>query len=501
MKRTSSLSRQLLLWLLVPLVALLAFNAFLSYRTALTAANDAYDRLLLASVRAIADRVAVVDGEVRVDVPYVALELFESKSQERIFYRVATGSGETLTGYEDLPLPPQRTAASFDEPAFYRATYHDESVYLGAVSKPLYEAEAKGPVTIVVAETSEGRDALSRRILTDSMLRQGLLIAVAAIVVWVGLRQGLKPMLRLSDAIARRDETDLAPIADAGVQREVRPLIDALNQHTARLDRLIAARRRFLDDASHQLRTPLAALKMQAEFGLSSDESAEHRALLADMQQTTDETIRLVNQLLVLARAEPQGIAGRDIGDVDLASLARDTTAELVPAARQKTIDLGFEGGNGLCIVRGNRVLLHELVVNLVDNAIRYTPENGRITVRVGPRPTEMGARHQLSRAKDRSDDPEPRSTEERASLNGHHAPTEPGPVLEVEDDGPGIPPDERERVFERFYRGSTATSAGSGLGLAIVEDICRSHGATITLTKPAQHSGLLATVRFPAAG
>jgi two-component system sensor histidine kinase TctE len=457
--RPGSLLRQLLAWLLVPLVMLLGFNAFLSYRTAVDAANEAYDRLLLASLRAIADRVGVVDDEVRVDVPYVALELFESKSQERIFYRVATADGATLTGYEDLPLPP-RPAAGADEPVFWRGIYHDETVYFGALAKALYEASPKGPVLVVVGETAEARDALSREILVDSLARQGLLIAVAALVVWIGLRQGLRPMLRLSGAIARRAPADLAPIDDTGVQREVRPLIDALNQHTARLDKLIAARQRFLDDASHQLRTPLAALKTQAEFGLSGgtpDEMAG-RALLADIHRTTDETIRLVNQLLALARAEPQGIVSRDIGDVDLDALARATTTELVPPARQKRIDLGFEGSGGRCMLRGNRTLLHELIVNLVDNAIRYTPAGGHITVRV--RGAERG-------------------------------------VLEVEDNGPGIPPDERERVFERFYRGSTATSPGSGLGLAIVQDICRSHGARIELTAPVTGTGLRVVVTF----
>jgi len=482
--RASSLLRQLLAWLLIPLVALLAFNAFLSYRTALDAANEAYDRLLLASVRAIADRVSVVDDEVRVDVPYVALELFESKSQERIFYRVATAEGATITGYEDLPLPP-RAPAIPDAPVFWRADYHDERVYLGALAKAFYDSGPRGPVLIVVGETAEARDALSREILVDSVGRQGLLIAVAALVVWVGLRRSLRPVVHLTNAIARRAPTDLAPIDGTGVQSEVRPLIDALNQHTGRLDELIAARQRFLDDASHQLRTPLAALKTQAEFGLSAvpargsgrgaDLPEALRALLGDIHRTTDQTIRLVNQLLALARAEPQGVPSRDIADVDLDALARATTTELVPAARQKQIDLGFEGG-GEGIVTGNRVLLHELIVNLVDNAIRYTPAEGRITVRVRSRSSEGGL-----------------AAEGRPGGRGATKLV----VLEVEDNGPGISPEERERVFERFYRGSTATSHGSGLGLAIVKDICRSHAAAIELASPAEGTGLRVVVTF----
>jgi len=457
LRKPSSLLRQLLAWLLVPLVALLALNAFLSYRAAVAAANEAYDRLLLASVRAIADRVALVDDRVEVDVPYVALELFESKSQERIFYRVASKTGATITGYDDLPLP--KKVPQGDQPVFYRAPYHDEIVYFAALSKPLYDAQGLGPVLVQVGETAEARDALSREILYDGLARQGLLIVAAALVVWAGLRRGLRPMLRLRDDIARRAPNDLSPIDPRQVQGEVRPLIDAFNLHAERLDQLITARRRFLDDASHQLRTPLAALKTQVDFSLGDPSESDQRALLRDIRHTTEQTIRLVNQLLVLARAEPQGVPGTEMTAVDVAELARATTTELVPNARRKQIDLGFEADPGVAQVEGNRLLLHELIVNLVDNAIRYTPERGAVTVTVG-----RGAG---------------------------------GVRLEVSDTGPGIPQAERARVFERFYRGSTASDQGSGLGLSIVQDICRSHGARIELGDAEGATGLRVRVTF----
>jgi len=457
LSRPGSLLRELLAWLLVPLVALLALNAFLSYRAAVTAANEAYDRLLLASVRAIADRVTLVDDRVEVDVPYVALELFESKSQERIFYRVSSRGGATITGYDDLPLP--KRALQNDQAVFYRAPYRDETVYFAALSKPLYDPQGVGPVLVQVGETAEARDSLSREILLDSLARQGLLIGAAALVVWAGLRRGLRPMLRLRDSIAQRAPSDLTPIDARQVQNEVRPLIDAFNLHAERLDTLIAARRRFLDDASHQLRTPLAALKTQVDYSLGEPSESDRRQLLQDIRATTEQTIRLVNQLLVLARAEPQGVPGTELAPVDIAALARETTAELVPNARRKQIDLGFESAAGAAVVTGNRLLLHELIVNLVDNAIRYTPERGAVTVTVG-----RGAG---------------------------------GVRLEVSDTGPGIPQAERARVFERFYRGSTASDQGSGLGLSIVQDICRSHGARIELGDAEGATGLRVRVTF----
>ena len=455
-----SLRRQLLLWLLIPLILILAVNSVLAYRVALKTANDAYDRLLLTSVRAVAERVGVTNGEITVDLPYVALELFESNIKEHIYYKVSGPGGKTITGYEDLPPPPTKPAVS-DQPVFYQAQYQGGTLYLAALYKQIYDPEVHGSVLIQVGETAESREALSRQILIDGLVRQGLLIAVAALVVWFGLQRGLEPLLRLRDGVAGRSPTDLTPIDDSHIQDEVKPLIHAINLHTARVNSLIAARQRFIADASHQLRMPLAVLKTQAEYGLRQQSQAPVQAVLDDMRSTTDQTTRLVNQLLTLARAEPSALAAEELALVDLASLARATASEWVPAARRKRIDLGYDGEEKDALtVRGNPLLLRELIANLIDNAIRYTPQEGRVTVRLA--------------AADKSI------------------------VLEVEDNGPGIPAAERERVFERFYRGKTASAEGSGLGLAIVQDICRSHQAAVALSEPPSGHGLLVRVRFP---
>jgi two-component system sensor histidine kinase TctE len=454
-----SLLQQLLAWLLVPLIALLAANAVLGYRSALETASEAYDRLLLASVRAIADRVAVENGEITVDLPYVSLELFESNIQGRIFYRVTGPNGKTITGYDDLPLPPGQTGPN--QSVFYRGQYHGEGIYLAAMNKPLYDPDIPGAVLIAVGETSETRQALSQRILLDQLRREGMLILVAALVVWIGLKIGLRPLMRVRERISARAATDVTPIDDGEVQTEVRPLIQAINQHTGRIEQLLGARQRFLADASHQVRTPLAVLRTQIEYGMRQQDPAAMHAVFADLHHTSEQTAHLINQLLALARAEPNAVTGQAMAEVDLCELARATAIEWVPVARKKHIDLGFEGPDAGITVHGDKLLLHELIANLIDNAIRYSPPAARVTVRV--------------------------------AQSGE------GVQLEVEDNGPGIPVSERERVFERFYRGVNADADGSGLGLAIARDVCTAHGAAIQLSEPEGGKGLLMGVRFAA--
>ncbi len=455
-----SLRTQLLVWILGPLLLLFIVNSILGYRVAISTANQAYDRLLLASVKAIADRVTIAGGEISVDIPYVALELFESNIRERIFYKVSAPDGTTLTGYEDLPPPP--ASAARDRATFFRSEYHGESLYQAALYKQLYDPAVTGMVLIQVGETAESREALSRRILYDGLVRQGLLISLAALLLLLGVRYALKPLLRLRDSIAQRASTDLTPVDESGVQSEVRPLIQALNQHTDRIDRMITSRVSFIADAAHQIRTRLTILKTQVEYGMRLEDSEALRGVLAGARGIIDDTSRFFNQLLVLAHAEAKAVSGHDAEPVDLAALTHAIAHEWVAAARHKQINLGFEGRETGVMVRGNVLLLRELVANLVDNAIRYSHSGGTVTLRI---------------------------REETPSV-----------VLEVEDNGPGIPEAERERVFDRFYRAPGSDGEGSGLGLAIAREICRSHDATIELATAAGGDGLLARVRFPGA-
>jgi len=448
----------MLIWLLGPMMALFAVNSVLGYRAAIRTANEAYDRLLLTSVKAIADRVTITDGEIGVDIPYVALELFESNIRERIFYKVSAPGGATITGYEDLPPPP--AGANGPRPVFFRSQYHGETVYQAALYKQLYDPAVQGTVLVQVAESAESRDALSQRILRDGLVSQGLLITAAAVFLGLGARHALKPLLRLRDNIVRRDPSDLTPVEEAGVQSEVRPLIQALNQHTGRIDQMIRSRVSWVADATHQIRTRLTILKTQAEYGARLEDPAAIRGVLADMSGMVEEASRFFNQLLVLARAEATALPGRDVETVDLARTSHALAVEWVEAARRKYLNLGFEGPESGVNVRGNAMLLAELVTNLLDNAVRYTPSGGTVTLRVR-----------------REDDAE---------------------VLEVEDNGPGIPSAERERVFERFYRGAGSEAEGTGLGLAIVREIVRLQQGSIELATPQPGRGLLVRVLFP---
>jgi len=456
-KPAESLRLQLLRWLLAPLLVLLLVNAWFSNRAAVATANQAFDRLLLASADAIAGEVNLREGSVAVDLPYAALQLLESNIQERIFYRVVAPDGKTVTGYDDLPLPAP-TRAHREDSVIYEAQYRGDAIHLVALYKPLYGTGLAAPVVVIVAETGEARAALSHQILVDGLERQALLIVAAGLLVWLGLLRGLRPLGRLTRSLVARPASDLSPIARDAVQAEVRPLIDALNQHTARIDRLLASRQRLITDASHQMRTPLAEMRTQIEVSLRQDRPEQLRQALVDAHADIDHLARLIGQMLVQARSEPEVLQDQRNDDVDLNELARATTLDYVAAARKKAIDLSFEGAAEPTVVRGNALLLREMIANLIDNAILYAHPSGAVAVRV---------------------------------LRGQRA------VLEVEDNGPGIAAAERERVFERFYRVPGAAAGGSGLGLSIVRNICLAHRAQVELTTPASGAGLCVRVHF----
>jgi two-component system sensor histidine kinase TctE len=457
-----SLRGQLLRWLLIPLGILVAINAVSVYHNALNVADLAYDRSLLASTRALAERVSIVGGKVVADVPYVALDSFETDTLGRLYYKVTGLNGEFVSGYDDLPALPANVPRSDIYPAlvrFYHATYQGEPVRIAALHQPVYDDTMRGIAMIQVGETLDARRGLSRQILFDTLWRQAALVMAAVLLAWFAVRLVLRPLMLLKANVETRALTDLSGFDPALVHKEVRPLVAAMNGYMARLQTLIAGQRRFIADASHQLRTPLTVLKTQAELALRENDAAAMREIVRSIAGTTDSTVHLANRLLTLARAG-HGMTEGEMVTLSLTDIVRQVALELAPPAVKKGIDLALEADNGAHIT-GNALLLHDLVVNLLDNAIHYTPSGGKVTLRV---------------------------------LTDH------GPVLEVEDTGIGIAAAERERVFAPFYRAASAQqvhAAGTGLGLAIVRDIVALHGAHIELADGAS-GGLKVLVRFP---
>jgi two-component system sensor histidine kinase TctE len=462
-----SLRNQLLRWLIVPLVVLVSLNTVSLYRDAVEAADLAYDRSLLASTRALAERVSVRDGKVVADVPYVALDSFETDTLGRIYYKVSGPHGETVSGYDDLPAVPKDVPRSDLYPAlvrFYHADYNGEPVRIAALLQPVFDDSMRGIALIQVGETLDARRALSWRILVNTLLRQALMVLAVASLVWFAVRLVLRPLMRLKNEVETRTLSDLSNMDEALVHKEVRPLVAAMNGSMARMHQLVASQRRFIADASHQLRTPLAVLKTQAELALREDDTAAMRAIVRSIAGTTDSAIHLANRLLTLARIDHGG-AGAHVHAVSLAAVAGRVGLELALGAVQKGIDLALEAEDGIdTTVEGQELLLHELVSNLADNAIRYTPAGGSVLLRVGRAGADV--------------------------------------LLEVMDSGPGIAPEEYDKVFMPFYRAQATLDAnpgGTGLGLAIVRDIAGLHGATLALDRGDNGRGLKVSVRFAA--
>lgn len=457
---TRSLRFQLLAGLLVPLgiVALVQFSV--AYRNAEVTAGAVTDRILLASARSIAENIGLGDSGIGVTVPPAALGMFDLGYGDTVYYRVTTAR-RLLAGYDDLPPPPSPPPAT--QPEFYDARYRGEPIRLVCLSEPVALARGVRQATIIVAETLNGRAAMSRQLWVGSALQQSLLIAIACLLAFLALRRVLGPILRLSGEVQDRKPDDLRPFSVAALQAELDPLVRALNGYMLRLGAQLAAQRRFTANAAHQLRTPLTLLRTQASFALRRGDERERHEATEAILATTQQITRLTNQLLSLAKAEPHGQPPRRDA-VDLVTTTREILVEHGALAVDREIDLAFEvqPPGAAASLLADPTMLRDLIVNLVDNAVNYTPSGGQVTVTV---------------ARDAD-----------------------ACVLRVEDTGPGIPEAQRQLVFERFYRIPGSEVEGSGLGLAIVKEIVDAHLGTIALRARAEGRGLVVEVRFPPA-
>jgi two-component system, OmpR family, sensor histidine kinase TctE len=447
--------------MLLPALALALLLGFAGALVIRNVVETTHDRLLDGSVLAIAERLTVEDGEVSVDLPRVALGMLESQAQDRIYYSV-TYRGALVTGYRDLPgldvdsLSPGVTAHR-------DGIVRGASVRIAAQARRVYGKPS--PVLVQVAETREARQSLERRLLAGLALAELGLMGLIGALSWYSIDSSLRPLTRLSDAISRRavpGAINLQPLDVAGVPREALAPVLALNTLLERLEQSIAGERSFTSDASHQLRTPLAVLRMHVDL-LRRIPPGEpcHAAAIDEIDGAARRLERLLAQLIALARAD----AGRADADApaamaDLNEIAARVVTEQVPHALARRGEIMLDRTDDAVPVVGDPFIVGEILANLVDNAIRYNRPEGTTTVRV--KRTEVGA------------------------------------CVEIEDEGPGIPPEEHEKVFERFYRIATRDGPdGSGLGLAIVRALADRIGGAVTLASRAGTSGLVARASF----
>jgi len=446
-----SLRAHLLRMLLPPIGALLVLGALVAYYPSIEPATTAYDQGLIDVGISLGTYIRSNDAGFRLELPVAVDQVLRRDSYDNVYYRVVGPKGEEIAGDEGLPGPPPEIDAR-DGFISYDTAYKGQKVRAVAIPARCGAAAC----SVLVAETTVKRRRMARDILFSSLLPEMMIALATVLIVWFGVKRGLGPLSKLSDEIKARSPGDLRPIPAEGTPEGTQPLVSALNGLLDEVSQASRNQQRFLANAAHQLRTPLAGLQAHTELALARPLPPEVRAELEQVHQATIRTGRLANQLLALARAEP-GARG-SAAEVNLKAIAEGEADGWVHQALARDVDLGFE--LEWSPVQGDAFLLREALANLVHNAIEYSQRGAHVTVRTG-------------------------------RANGHT-------FLEVEDDGPGIPSSERERVLERFYRVPGTAGTGSGLGLAIVREIAAGHGASIAITEGASAKGCRVAITFP---
>jgi two-component system, OmpR family, sensor histidine kinase TctE len=440
-----SLFGEILDWMLAPLLLLWPMSVTVTYLVAQSIANAPHDRQLASSVNMLADHVREERGAVTLQLPMSVSEVLRGDAIDSVYYMVLGLRGEFVSGDVDLPLPPDDEVMSAREVKFRSHRLRGQEVRLGYTWVEFREAEGPRRALVQVAETLEKRSQLANEMIRGVIVPQFVILPIAVLLVWFGLLRGLAPLAALQERIRARRPDDLSPIDPRAAPEEISPVVASFNELLDRLAQNIRAQKRFLADAAHQMKTPLAGLRTQAEVALRETDPQELKRSLRQIASSTERATHLINQLLALARAEHRANDTGGFGVLDLETLARSCVQDAVAEAIARGLDLGFEGAERPVRIVGMPILLRELLKNLVDNALHYTPRGGTITVRV----RQAGS----------------------------------AAFLEVEDTGPGIPDGERERVFDRFYRILGTNVDGSGLGLAIVREIAHQHGALLRVS------------------
>jgi two-component system, OmpR family, sensor histidine kinase TctE len=447
-----SLFGEILDWMLTPLLVVWPASLVLTWLVAQGIAGGPFDRALEYNTQALSQLVSVNQGKASFNLPQPAREILRADEDDLVYYQVLGLRGEYLSGERDLPLPPDDDAVETGRVKLRDDEFRGQDVRIAWLYTRTDQSSGSKPILIQVAETREKRSRLATEIVKGVMLPQFIVLPLAVLLVWLALARGIRPLHELEERIRARRPDDLSPIETQAVPQEVAPLVNSVNDLFARERQSLAAQRRFLADAAHQLKTPLAGLRMQAELALRAQTSeADLKQSLKQISRASMNATRTVNQLLALARAEGSG-QSLPKQSVNVAQLAQEVVREALPRAMERQFDLGYEGleaDEPAALIQGYPALLAELVRNLVDNALAYVPStperSGVITLRV---------------------------------LAGDAGQV----LLQVEDNGPGIPAAERELVLQPFYRRLGQEADGSGLGLAIVAEIAKRHDAQLSI-------------------
>jgi two-component system, OmpR family, sensor histidine kinase TctE len=443
-----SIRRQLLLFLISAAVLMVSAAAAVTYFVALRATNNAYDRSLLDPAFDIADNVTLDVSGAHVDLPQKALEALVYDQVDKVIFQVRSREDAIVDGVLDLPPPPDVKPGQH---LFFNAVYHGEKIRVAAL-------RSTAGFLVQIGETLHKRNRLIGEILVSELISTVLIALGSIALAWFGVTRGLRPFEQLRVELTERAPTDLRPLTEAGTPVEIAPVMRAFNRLLGHLRDANTMQQRFLASAAHQLRTPLAGLQMHLELLSRRELTTDVRTEIDRMHSATVRASRLANQLLALAKAESVPDQHRVHEIIDLRTVASAAAQDWAPRAFAHKIDLGFMLENA--VILGDSLLLPEMVNNLIDNALRYTPMGGRVTVTTGC----------------------------EADV----------PFLSVVDTGPGIAPDERDKVLERFYRVAGTPGEGSGLGLAIVREVVDRHGAELRIDACDELGGTSVRITFP---
>lgn len=462
-KPPPSLRQKLLVWILIPMFVLIIFDTSLIYRMAKHYIEKSFDRELDDEVNDILELVKIANVPFdRLQINHDALKVILSDQDDQQYYSILDTEGRILSGDKNLPMAKNAKPLKHPNEFYSYGNIHKNIIRIMTLKATVSIGAKRQDIYIQVAETLNKRNRLAKRILIGIVVPQLVLVIAVIAMLSFSIGRGLRPLRELNDAIALRSYRELSPIQLTEVPNEVHGLVESINSLMLQLKSVLESQNRFIADAAHQLRTPLAGIQAQLELAQSESDPQVKETNQAQVNLSLDRMTHMVSQLLKLAHNQPEAANTMNIKTLNIATLAKEVCSEMVPMAYHKSIDLGFDfaPGSDSALITGDPQRLKVLMQNLIDNAIRYTNAGGKVTVSVKQSADEI--------------------------------------QYVVEDNGMAIPLDELDKVFERFHRVVDNFQEGSGLGLSIVKEIAQLHHATVEIRRPASGVGTKVVVSFP---